>query len=102
MEKLKDHRISVFVKTRKRQWNDNDEMYFKNFQCSFEIDCSGQDFEILMELNKHQEKDGYISCLKIPQLIDSHMGHSDELNYDDDEVILLQTTDNGIAEYDKD
>lgn len=94
-----DHRIVVFVKTRKEQWDDNDEMYYKCFQDSFEISCPEKDLNILMELNHHKETDGPINCLKIPDLIDAHMGHSLELEWDDDDVVYLQTTDKGIEVY---
>ena len=86
------HRINVFVKTRKDQWNENDEMFYKYFEDSFLIDCGDKDLEILIGLNDHKESDGIISCLLIPDLIDAHIGHSMELEWDDDDVIYLQTT----------
>ncbi len=94
------HVINVFVKTRKEQWNDKDEMYYKYFEDSFVIDCNDKILEILYELNEHEEKDGDISCLKIPSLIDAHLGHSDELEWNDDDVIYLQTTLQRTVEYD--
>jgi len=85
------HVINVFVKTRKDQWNDNDEMYYKYFEDSFVIDCNDKELETLLSLNEHNESDGVISSLLIPDLIDAHLGHSSELDWDDDDVIFLQT-----------
>ncbi len=84
--------IHVFAKTRKEQWDDNDEMFYKYFEDSFTIDCDENDHEILMKLNNHSEDDEPISCLKIPNLIDAHLGHSMYLEWDDDDVLLLKTT----------
>jgi hypothetical protein len=86
------HVINVFVKTRKEQWNDKDEMYYKYGEDSFVIDCNDEILESLYELNNHEEKQGNISCLKIPSLIDAHLGHSDELDWDDDDVVYLKTS----------